>query len=223
MRALCLFCRITIGMPNHILRRLAVCMTSTIFIVGGCTDPIVVMDTENLDQGPYIQNSDSDGVPVDRPTLQMGEVERPFGPRPTVQTCQLPPPPPVGTLRLTPATSHNFQRPLWYGEPPLLAPWSFIAEQGGSIWAYREDRPELSPEVFFDITVSRRGNEEGLLGLAFHPQLGSSPYLFTYSSSSGCSAPNVARCSILSRPNACSSWKSIRRGFLRRRSVSSWS
>ena len=35
--------------------------------------------------------------------------------------------------------------------------------------------------------------------MAFHPQLSTEPYLYTYYSSAGCSAPNVARCSILSR------------------------
>ena len=109
------------------------------------------------------------------------------------------PPPPIGDLTLVPASPHRFQRPLWFAEPPLLTPWSFVAEQGGRIFAYDEDRPQVDPTLFFDITVSRLGNEEGLLGLAFHPLLESKPYLFTYYSSAGCSAPNVARCSILSR------------------------
>ena len=65
-------------------------------------------------------------------------VSEPFGPRPMRQSCQLPPPPPLGELALEPASTHQFQRPLWYDEPPLLAPWSFVAEQGGSIYIYDE-------------------------------------------------------------------------------------
>lgn len=173
-------------------------LCALLIVSGGCADGPVALQEDGPAQIAGAPDRTGTG-PIDRPTLQNGEIEAPFSPRPAVQTCQLPPPPPVGTLRLTSASPHTFQRPLWYGEPPLLDPWAFVAEQGGNIWAYREDDPEQDPELFFDITVSRLGNEEGLLGLAFHPQLGSSPYLFTYYSSSGCSAPNVARCSILSR------------------------
>lgn len=168
-----------------------------------CTDAPVQLtaSTEDINQGlAGTQAAEGEReVSIQRPPAEDGELINPFAPRPMIQTCQLPPPPPIGELNLIPAVRHRFQRPLWYGEHALLTPWSFVAEQGGRIFAYDEDNAESEPSLFFDISVSRLGNEEGLLGLAFHPQLGSEPYLFTYYSSSGCSATNAARCSILSR------------------------
>ena len=163
--------------------------------IHSCTDTPFVTSAYDTDADVTQRSQDM----FVRSELQPGELLNPFSPRPTVQTCQLPPPPPVGEMELVPAVPHAFQRPVWYEEPPLLAPWAFVAEQGGRVFAYQEEQPDETPELFFDVTVSRLGNEEGLLGLAFHPELGSSPYLYTYYSSSGCSSPNVARCSILSR------------------------
>ena len=165
-------------------------------VISGCTDDPIIL---NSDPEDLMMTDAGDQTPVvERPSPVEGELVDPLSPRPTAQTCQLPPPPRVGTLQLTPATPHSFQRPLWYGEPPLLSPWSLVAVQGGQVYAYQESQPSEAPQVLFDVTVSRRGNEEGLLGLAFHPDLSESPYLFTYYSSSGC-APNVSRCSVLSR------------------------
>ena len=167
-------------------------------ILGACTDAPMMLGSSTTDQALGGEQVDM-LVSIERPPPQEGELVNYFGPRAEVQSCQLPPPPQIGTLTLTAASPHRFQRPLWYDEPPLLTPWSFVAEQGGKIFAYQESLPDQPPTQFFDITVSRLGNEEGLLGLAFHPQLATDPYLYTYYSSAGCSSPNIARCSILSR------------------------
>lgn len=169
-------------------------------MVIGCTNEPIYLNP-NIDQvGGEVTNLENDMlVAVERPPAQEGEVVNPFASRPQVQSCQLPPPPPLGDLNLVEATAHRFQRPLWYGEHAQLVPWSFVAEQGGRIFAYDEARPTEEPALFFDLTVSRVGNEEGLLGVAFHPTLASQPYLYTYYSSSACASSNAARCSILSR------------------------
>lgn len=165
-----------------------------------CTDSPMVVERANGGNVSAQGGMVTGGIdPVERPPLQEGELENPLPIRTDVQTCQLPPPPPLGDLELTPVSTHEFQRPVWYGVTPFLPSWSFIAEQAGRVLAFKEGVPSQAPELFFDITVRRTGNEEGLLGLAFHPSLSSDPYLYTYYSSTGCSSPNVARCSILSR------------------------
>lgn len=65
----------------------------------------------------------------------------------------------------------GFERPLWVGQPAGADDKLWIVEQAGKIWivdaktGQREERPwlDISPDV------SRAGNEEGLLGLAFAP------------------------------------------------------
>ena len=44
-------------------------------------------------------------------------------------------------------------------------------EQGGKVWIVDEKTGERSGEPFLDVSqeVTRKGNEEGLLGLAFAP------------------------------------------------------
>ena len=184
---------------SRLLRQRWISIMSLWLVLGSCTNqPIDLRPTQNQ---PESDPTDEIGMreSVDRPPVRMNEVIDPFSPRPQQQSCQLPPPPPVGDLDLIAASAHRFQRPLWYGEHAQLIPWSFVAEQGGRILAYDEDRPEQMPEQFFDLSVSRVGNEEGLLGVAFHPLLSSQPYLYTYYSSSACASTNAARCSILSR------------------------
>ncbi|MEM8709550.1 MAG: PQQ-dependent sugar dehydrogenase, partial [Planctomycetota bacterium] len=61
----------------------------------------------------------------------------------------------------------------------------FVVEQNGVIRVF-EDRDDVqTSKVFLDISehVSRRGNEEGLLGLAFHPEYESNGRVFVHFSS----------------------------------------
>jgi uncharacterized repeat protein (TIGR03806 family) len=179
-------------------------LSTLLLCISACSDTPMQLSTSmgGMDAMGQMMAPNQGGIEdsaLPRPPARDGEVLNPFSPRPMTQTCTLPPPPPVGELRLVPATNHSFQRPLWYGEPALLSPWSLVAEQGGKIFAYDEDRLNDEPTLFFDISVSRAGSEEGLLGLAFHPKLRSNPYLYTYYSSSGCNETNAARCSVLSR------------------------
>lgn len=65
----------------------------------------------------------------------------------------------------------GFERPLWVGVPKGFAGKLWIVEQGGRIWIVDEKTGQRESEPFLDIRkdVSRSGNEEGLLGLAFSP------------------------------------------------------
>jgi glucose/arabinose dehydrogenase len=65
----------------------------------------------------------------------------------------------------------GFDRPIWVGFPTGLPGKIWVVEQGGKIWIVDEKSGRKSSEPFLDIhdLVSRKGNEEGLLGLAFAP------------------------------------------------------
>lgn len=66
----------------------------------------------------------------------------------------------------------SFERPVGLehrvGKPDLL----YIVEQPGRIMSVNINKPKEKPTLILDITgrVNDRGNEQGLLGLAFHPK-----------------------------------------------------
>ena len=65
-------------------------------------------------------------------------------------------------------------RPIWFGPMDSSSDWHAMAEQDGRVHLFRVDKSgkASAPQLFLDISddVSRRGNEEGLIGLAFHPE-----------------------------------------------------
>jgi glucose/arabinose dehydrogenase len=65
----------------------------------------------------------------------------------------------------------GFERPVWAGVPKGVSGKLWVMEQAGRIWIVDEKTGARSSEPFLDIQkdVSRKGNEEGLLGLAFAP------------------------------------------------------
>ncbi len=65
----------------------------------------------------------------------------------------------------------GFERPVWAGVPEGTKGKIWVMEQAGRVWIVDEGSGERAKEPFLDISaeVSRRGNEEGLLGLAFAP------------------------------------------------------
>ena len=65
----------------------------------------------------------------------------------------------------------NFTRPVDLQDPGDGSDRLFVVEQAGVIRVFANDRSASSAEVFLDIRdrVDDAGNEEGLLGLAFHP------------------------------------------------------
>lgn len=68
--------------------------------------------------------------------------------------------------------AEGFERPVWAGMPKGEDDTLWVMEQAGRIWRVDLATGERSAAPFLDISedVSRRGNEEGLLGLAFDPK-----------------------------------------------------
>ena len=75
-------------------------------------------------------------------------------------------------------------RPLWLETAPDGTGRLFCLEQGGSIIILPKDKDSAKPEreVFFDITKRKpwRENEEGLLGMAFHPRFKANGKFYVY-------------------------------------------
>lgn len=65
--------------------------------------------------------------------------------------------------------AEGFERPVWAGMPKGIDGTLWVMEQAGRIWLVDLATGKRAEEPFLEIAkdVSRRGNEEGLLGLAF--------------------------------------------------------
>ncbi|RMG00194.1 MAG: hypothetical protein D6741_07240 [Planctomycetota bacterium] len=76
----------------------------------------------------------------------------------------------------------QFERPLEVVAPPDGSNRLCVVEQGGRIFIFPDDNDAASARVFLDIreVVSRDHNEEGLLGLAFHPQYANNGRFYVY-------------------------------------------
>ena len=70
----------------------------------------------------------------------------------------------------------GFERPVWAGMPKEHEGTLWVMEQAGRVWRVDLATGERADTPFLDIArdVSRRGNEEGLLGLAFAPDFADS-------------------------------------------------
>ena len=73
----------------------------------------------------------------------------------------------VGTRKV----ADGFERPVWAGMPKETKGFLWVMEQAGRVWRVDLANGEKQAEPFLDLRelVSRRDNEEGLLGLAFAP------------------------------------------------------
>ena len=65
----------------------------------------------------------------------------------------------------------GFERPVWAGMPKDSNGQLWVMEQAGRVWIVDLKTGQKAEKPFLDINslVSRKGNEEGLLGLAFAP------------------------------------------------------
>ncbi len=98
-------------------------------------------------------------------------------------------------LEVEPVYRHlEFNRPLEFTYAPDGSDRLFVVEQEGKVFVFPNDIDVRRAELFLDISevVSREGNEEGLLGLAFHPNYRKNGELFVYYST-------VPRASVISR------------------------
>jgi glucose/arabinose dehydrogenase len=70
----------------------------------------------------------------------------------------------------------GFERPVWAGMPAGSEDTLWVMEQAGRVWRVDLESGQRAKEPFLDIRsdVSRQGNEEGLLGLAFAPDFSKS-------------------------------------------------
>ena len=62
----------------------------------------------------------------------------------------------------------------------------FVVEQNGIVYVFQNDTETSTAKVFLDISdrVSRKGNEEGLIGFTFHPDFKNNGQFFVHYSSS---------------------------------------
>lgn len=70
----------------------------------------------------------------------------------------------------------GFERPVWAGAPVSAKGKLWVMEQAGTVWLVDLKTGERSKKPFLEITdiVTRKSNEQGLLGLAFAPDFGKS-------------------------------------------------
>jgi uncharacterized repeat protein (TIGR03806 family) len=91
-----------------------------------------------------------------------------------------PQPLPLEAVRAFPNLS--FERPVEATYAHASDDRLFVVEQRGVIYVFNNHEDVSEKQVFLDIrdVVSRDGNEEGLLGLAFHPNFDSNQEFFVY-------------------------------------------
>jgi glucose/arabinose dehydrogenase len=91
----------------------------------------------------------------------------------------------------------QFDRPVAMAYPDDGSNRLFVVEQHqAKIWSFTNDRDVQSKELFLQLPDPiHRGNEEGLLGLAFHPKFKDNQQFFVYYSAND----NGARRSVVSR------------------------
>jgi glucose/arabinose dehydrogenase len=92
----------------------------------------------------------------------------------------------------------EFTRPVDFQSPRDDSNRIFIVEQQGIIYVFNNSPDTDHKNVFLDITdrVNDRGNEEGLLGLAFHPQFKQNGYFYVDYTASNPSRTIIARYSV---------------------------
>ena len=112
--------------------------------------------------------------------------------------CDSEPTPPTISVEVERVFSNlSFEEMTNLVQPDDTGDLIFITEQGGVIYSFSSNNPQQA-NVFLDITdrVSRGGNEEGLLGLAFDPDYRENGYLYVYYSVADPSRSVLARFSI---------------------------
>lgn len=81
----------------------------------------------------------------------------------------------------------------------------FVVEQAGRIRVFPNDTLVTTAKVFLDISanVDSGGNEEGLLGLAFHPEYPDSPYIYVnYATDMPSTHTQISRFTVSSDPDS---------------------
>lgn len=101
-----------------------------------------------------------------------------------------------GSYRAVPAFPNlSFTRPVDFQSPRDQTGRVFVVEQAGVINVFRNDPAVPTKKIFLDIRdrVDDRGNEEGLLGLAFHPDFETNSYFYVNYTASNPSRTVISR------------------------------
>ncbi|TXN36205.1 PQQ-dependent sugar dehydrogenase [Flagellimonas hymeniacidonis] len=74
----------------------------------------------------------------------------------------------------------SFSRPVDFQSPEDSSNRIFVVEQGGTIKVFPNDENSSNAETFLDVSgnINTEANEQGLLGLAFHPDFPSNGYFY---------------------------------------------
>ncbi len=105
-------------------------------------------------------------------------------------------PPKEGTVLIVPAFPNlSFTRPIDLQHAGDNSGRLFVAEQRGVISVFQNDAATSGKTEFLNIEqkVDDSGNEEGLLGLAFHPDFGSNGYFYVNYTASGPNRTVISR------------------------------
>jgi uncharacterized repeat protein (TIGR03806 family) len=115
-----------------------------------------------------------------RPDIDMHRLPKQFKPVDTQSVMGSPNPLPLEPRRAFP--NLTFQRPVEATYANDSSNRLFVVEQRGVIYVFENREDVAEKQIFLDIqkVVSREGNEEGLLGLAFHPDFESTHEFFVY-------------------------------------------
>ncbi len=121
-------------------------------------------------------------------------------PKPAVLTA--PPADVAGSVRLE-RIARRLRRPVQIVDAPGDAPGRlFIVEQGGRILLFADGAVAATPFADLSRLVTRRGNEQGLLGLAFHPKFAENRKLYVnYTARRGGTTHVVERQASAADPN----------------------
>lgn len=101
-----------------------------------------------------------------------------------------------GTIELETAfPALSFTRPLAIESPPDSSHRLVVVEQAGRIYVFPNDNNVKKSRLFLDIRkrVYDEGNEEGLLGLAFHPAYKTNGYFYLNYTASNPARSVIAR------------------------------
>jgi uncharacterized repeat protein (TIGR03806 family) len=145
-------------------------MSVIIFLTASAFAAVAQQDRPQLDR-PDTQR---------RPDINMHRLPKQFKPVDTKSLMGSPNPLPLEPRRAFP--NLTFQRPVEATYANDSSNRLFVVEQGGVIYVFENREDVTEKEIFLDIqeVVSRDGNEEGLLGLAFHPDFESNNEFFVY-------------------------------------------
>lgn len=115
-------------------------------------------------------------------------------------------PPPAGNVEIKTSvafTNLTFRRPVDLQQPADNTNRIFVVEQAGIISVFERSPAVASKKVFLDITgkVDDSGNEEGLLGLAFHPDYKNNGYFYVNYTASNPDRTVISRFHVSSDPD----------------------